>query len=191
MSEPHAQHQQRRARLSLFAFDRPALKAFSARLKELMVADDRAALAAELGLAGELAARLAKGPRAVDWFLREETDPEAQAFFASLRRVAKKRALELAWTSDAPSLEGRLRAFEPIREDKRVAELVDKLLDASRMPWFLVRPGATCGWLAAASRAELARELADLRPALTPELAAFADAIGDVDGDVVAHDALT
>ena len=179
-----------RPTLSLYALDRPALKAFSARLKELFVADDRAALAAELGLGAELAARLARGPRAVDWFLRPEDDAEASPFFASLRRVAKKKALELAWTSDAPSLEGRLRAFEPLREDPAIAAPIDKLLDAGRLPWFLVRPRATCGWLPAEAKDRLAGELRGLRPVLTKELTAFADALADVDGDVVAHDAL-
>jgi hypothetical protein len=180
----------RRPTLTLYALNRPLLKAFSAKLKELLASDDRAALAAELGLGPELAARLAKGPRAVDWFLRPEDDAEASPFFASLRRVTKKRALELAWTSDAPSLEGRLRAFEPLREDPKLAQPIDKLLDAARLPWFLVRPGATCGWLPSAARETLADELRALRPVLTPELAAFAVALGEVEGDVVAHDAL-
>jgi hypothetical protein len=180
----------RRPLLALYSLDRPALKAFSARLKGLLVADDRAALANELGLGPELAARLGAGARAVDWFLRPDDDAEASPFFASLRRVTKKRALGLAWTSEAPSLEGRLRAFEPLREDPKIAQPIDKLLDAARLPWFLVRPGATCGWLASDARAQLAEELRALRPVLTPELAAFAAALADVEGDVVAHDAL-
>jgi hypothetical protein len=104
--------------------------------------------------------------------------------------VAKKRALELAWTSEAPSLEGRLRAFEPLREERRVAALVDKLLDSARLPWFLVRPGATGGWLDAPPRQELATALRELRPALPRELAAFADAVAEMDGAVLAHDGL-
>ncbi|HVY45801.1 MAG TPA: hypothetical protein VHB21_07980 [Minicystis sp.] len=181
---------ERRPLLSLYALDRPALKAFAARLKELLAADDRAALAAELGLGAELAARLGEGPRAVDWFVRPDDDPLASPLFASLRRVAKKHALEKGWSSDAASLEGRLRAFEPLRDDKAVADAIDKLLDASRLPWFLVRPGATGGWLPNDARARLARELRALRPVLTPELVAFADALEDVEGDVVAHDGL-
>jgi hypothetical protein len=179
-----------RPHLSLYALDRPKLKAFSATLKELLATDDRAALAKELGLGPELAARLGKGARAVDWFLRPEDDSEAAPFFASLRRVTKKQALELSWTSDAASLEGRLRAFEPLREDPAIAAPLDKLLDAARLPWFLVRPGATAGWLPNDARERLAGELRGLRAMLTPELVAFANALADVDGDVVAHDAL-
>ena len=41
-----------------------------------------------------------------------------------------------------------------------------------------------------AQREELARELRKLKAALPPELAAFADALGEVDGDVVSHDQL-
>jgi hypothetical protein len=179
-----------RPHLALYTLYRPALKAFSARLKELLAADDRAALATELGLGAELAARLGQGPRAVDWFLRPDDDPEAAPLFASLRRVAKKKALELAWKSDAPSLEGRLRAFEPLREDPAISAPIDKLLDAARLPWFLLRPGATAGWLPNDARDRLADELRALRPVLTPELTAFAAALADVEGDVVAHDAL-
>ena len=179
-----------RPRLSLYALVRPALKAFSAELKALLLADDRAGLAALLGLGAELAARVASGPRAVDWFLRPEDSAETAPIFASLRRVAKKRALSLAWTSAEPSLEGRLRHFDLIREELAVAALVDKLLDSQRLPWFLVRPGATSGWLDAAKREALAGELHPLRSSLTPELAAFAEALRDVDGDVVAHDGL-
>ncbi len=122
--------------------------------------------------------------------MRPEDDAEASPLFASLRRVTKKRALELAWSSDAPSLEGRLRAFEPLREDPKIAAPIDKLLDSARLPWFLVRPGSTCGWLPSDAREKLADELRALRPLLTPELSAFATALADVDGDVVAHDAL-
>jgi hypothetical protein len=181
---------ERRTRLSLYALDRPALKAFSAELKGLLLADDRAGVAALLGLGADLAARVASGPRAVDWFLRPEGDAEVTPLFASLRRVAKKRALELAWTSAEVSLEGRLRHFDLLREDPKVATLIDKLLDSHRLPWFLVRPGATSGWLDAAMREALAAELWGLRAALPKELAAFAEAIRDVDGDVVAHDLL-
>ncbi len=179
-----------RPRLSLFALDRPALKAFSADLKAVLLSDDRPALASLLELGEGLAARLAEGPRAVDWFLRPESAPEAVPIFASLRRVTKKRALSLAWTSAEPSLEGRLRHFDLIREDAAVADLVDKLLDSRRLPWFLVRPAATSGWLDAKKRETLASELRQLRPSLTPELAAFADALREVEGDVVAHDGL-
>lgn len=179
-----------RPKLSLFALDRPALKALSQELKALFLADDRRGLATALGLGESFAARLATGPRAVDWFLRPETDAEAAPLFASLRRVTKKRALELAWTSTEPSLEGRLRNFDLLREDPKVASLLDKLLDASRLPWFLVRPGATAGWLDGPMREDLAGELRPLKAALPRELALFADALRDLDGAVVAHDQL-
>ena len=179
-----------RPRLSLYALDRPALKAFSAELKALLLADDRAGLAALLGLGEGLAARVASGPRAVDWFLRPEGDADAAPLFASLRRVAKKRALELSWTSAEPSLEGRLRHFDVLREDAKIAGLVDRLLDPGRLPWFLVRPGGTGGWLDEPKRAELTAELRPLRPALPKELRAFAEAIDGIEGDVIAHDLL-
>ena len=38
------------------------------------------------------------------------------------------------------SLEGRLRHFDLLRDDAKVAGLIDKLLDSHRLPWFLVRP---------------------------------------------------
>ena len=176
--------------LSLYTLNRPELKAFSSELRAVLTSDDREGLARTLGLGAELSARVGKGPRAVDWFLRAETDAEAAPLFASLRRVAKKRALELAWTSAEPSLEGRLRAFDLLREDARVAGLVDKLLDAERLPWFLVRPGATSGWLDSAKREDLAGEMRKLRASLPKELVAFGDAIRELDGDVVAHDML-
>jgi hypothetical protein len=176
--------------LSLYTLNRPELKAFSSELRALLTADDREGISRTLGLGAELSARMSKGARAVDWFLRAESDPEAAPLFASLRRVAKKRALTLDWTSAEPSLEGRLRAFDVLREDPRVAGLIDKLLDAERLPWFLVRPGATSGWLDSAKREELAGAMRPLKPSLPKELAAFADAIRDLDGDVVAHDLL-
>ena len=126
----------------------------------------------------------------MDWFLRPEGDAAVVPLFASLRRVAKKRALSLAWTSPAASLEGRLRAFDVLREDKNIAGLIDKLLDPNRLPWFLVRPGATCGWLDDDKRGKLASALRPLRAALPAEVVEFADAIREVDGAVVAHDAL-
>jgi hypothetical protein len=179
-----------RPRLSLYALDRPALKAFAAELKEKLLGDDRAGLSALLGLGAELAARVAEGPRAVDWFVRPETDAEAAPLHASLRRVAKKRALELSWTSPEASLEGRLRQYDLLRDDARVAAAIDRLLDPRRLPWFLVRPGATSGWLDGPGRAELWAEMRALKPSLPRELAAFADAIGEIEADVVAHDML-
>jgi hypothetical protein len=176
--------------LALYALDRPALIELSKELKALLIADDRAGLARVLELGGALADRLAEGPRAVDWFLRPEDDELAAPIFASLRRVTKKRALELAWTSSAPSLEGRLRAYDVLREDRVIAPLLDKLLDANRLPWFLVRPGATCGWLDEEKRRALSKELSALRAALPDEVVEFASALREIDGAVVAHDRL-
>lgn len=179
-----------RSTLSLYELNRPALQALSKELKALLVANDRAGLSKLLELGQGLSERLAEGPRAVDWLLRPESDPNAAPLFASLRRVAKKRALELAWTSQAPSLEGRLRAYDVLREDRALASLIDKLLDSNRLPWFLVRPGATGGWLDRERREKLAAELHGLRAALPPEIAELASAIRAMEGDVLAHDML-
>jgi hypothetical protein len=179
-----------RAPLSLYELDRPALVTFSKELKAVLLADDRAGLARLLEAGAALADRIASGPRAVDWFLRAEADPDAAPLFASLRRVAKKRALSQAWTSDALSLEGRLRNYDVLREEREVAALTDKLLDPARLPWFLVRPGATGGWLDGAKRERLTSELRGMRDALPAEIAAFAEALADIDGDVIAHDML-
>ena len=179
-----------RPTLALFSLQRPALKELSADLRRLLRDDDRAGLSRTLELGAAFAERLATGERAVDWFLRPDDDAEAAPLFASLRRVAKKRALEQAWKSDEPALEGRLRQFEVLREERAAAELLDKLLDPARMPWFLQRSGATCGWLDDAKRARLAGAMRALRPALTPELVAFSAALDELDGDVVIHDGL-
>jgi hypothetical protein len=179
-----------RSTLSLFTLDRPALIELSKELKSTLLADDRQGLAKLLELGGSLIERVAEGPRAVDWFLRPETDASSMPLFASLRRVAKKRALTLAWTSPAASLEGRLRAFDVLREDKNIAGLLDKLLDPNRLPWFLVRPGATCGWLDDDKRGKLAAALRPLRAALPDEVVEFANAIREVDGAIVIHDTL-
>lgn len=178
------------SQISLYQLDRPALVALSKELEGLLRADDREGLARALEAGAGLAERLASGPRAVDWFLRPEADPEAAPLFASLRRVAKKRALTKAWTSEATSLEGRLRNYDVLREEREIAALIDKLLDPARLPWFLLRPGATGGWLDDGKRDRLASSLRSLRAALPPELAAFAEAIAEVEGDVVAHDML-
>jgi hypothetical protein len=179
-----------RSTLSLYALDRPALVTFAKELRDLLLADDRAGLAKLMELSGALSDRLGETPRAIDWFLRPETSPEAAPFFSSLRRVAKKRALSLSWTSPEASLEGRLRQYDVLREDAEVAARIDKLLSPSRLPWFLVRPGATCGWLDATGRAQLAGEMRRLRATLPAELAAFAEALDEMEGDAVAHDAL-
>jgi hypothetical protein len=179
-----------RRALSLYAFDRPALIAFSGELRRALLEDDRAAIVALLGLGEQLAARFSSAQRGIDWFLRPETNSDAQPFYASLRRVAKSRALTLAWTSSAASLEGRLRQYDVVRDEPELAKLVDQLLDPGRLPWFLCRPGATGGWLTDERRAELANGLAALADALPDEITAFATALADVDGAVIAHDML-
>lgn len=178
--------------LVLYALDRPKLVAFSNELRVALQDDDADALGRTLELSDAFAARL-KGPDApalVTWFLRSEADKDAAPLFASLRRIAKKRALEVAWTSPHSSLEGRLRLYDVIREDAEIAVRIDKLLSPSRLPWFLVRSGATCGWLDGAGRRQLAADLDRLRAALPPEIVEFASALGDIEGDVVAHDML-
>jgi len=179
-----------RTNLSLYALDRAALRELSGELKEALLDDDRAKVAGLLGLGPALAGRLASGPRAVDWFLRPEDDPQASPLFASLRRIAKARALSLAWTSDELSLEGRLRDFDILREDAAIAKLIDQLLDPARLPWFLQRPGATGGWLDVAKREQLTAGLRAVEAALPKELADFSEAVAKIEGDVIAHDRL-
>ncbi|MBK8251720.1 MAG: hypothetical protein IPK82_03520 [Polyangiaceae bacterium] len=179
-----------RSTLSLYAMDRPALQAFSKDLRALLMADNRAELANLLELRGALAERLNEAERAIDWFLKPDTNTEAAPLFSSLRRIAKKRALTLSWTSPEASLEGRLRQYDLLREDPQIASRIDKLLNPSRLPWFLVLPGAACGWIDSVGRIELAGLLRPIRASLPPELVAFAEALAEVDGDVIAHDSL-
>ena len=47
----------------------------------------------------------------VDVFLRPDDHPIAKVLFASLRRVARKRAMTEVFCSPDPALEGRLRAL--------------------------------------------------------------------------------
>jgi hypothetical protein len=176
--------------LSLFALDRGALAAFSAELRGLLARDDRAGLSSLLGLGDELTRRLTSAGRAVDLMLRPEEDPEVLPLFASLRRVAKRAALEHVWTSEAPSLEGRLRAYDLLRDDEDIAKMLDRLLDVANLPWFLQRPGTTGGWLEDGPRAELAERMQALGPSLPDEVNAFVDALGAMDGDVLVHDRL-
>ncbi len=179
-----------RSLLSLYALDRPALVALSKELKSLLLEDDRAGLVRLLELSGTLAERLSSAPRAVDCFLRPDTDEQVSPLFASLRRIAKKRALESVWKSSAPSLEGRLRAYDVLREDKQIAALVDKLLDPNRLPWFLIRSGCACGYLDHDKRELLSREMIAIRAALPSELSEFADALHEMEGPVILHDGL-
>ncbi len=178
-----------RPRLSLFALDRAALDGFGRELRDALAEDSREALVSLLELSGGLADRVVGAERAVHLFLVPETDPHHAGLYASLRRIVKKRALEPAWRSDSPALEGRLRAYEPLRENAAAASRVDALLDAERVPWFLQRPGATAGWLSSSEKVALVEALSELDdpPA---EIAALSDALGQVDGDVLCHDGL-
>lgn len=178
------------ADLRLYELDRPALKVLSGDIERVLRDDDVAGLAALLELSDQLAERLRSTERLVDWFLRAEDDAEAAPLYASLRRVSKKRALTPLLSDPETSLEGRLRGFEVLRDDKDIAAAIDNLLNPKRLPWYLRRPGATCGWLSGKSREQLAAALRPLRPSLTPELVRFAEAIDDADGDVVSHDGL-
>jgi len=174
-----------RPMLSLYALDRPALVALTSELKTLLVADDREGIARVLELGAAFAGRLAEGPRAVDWFLRNETDEAAAPLFASLRRVTKKRALTHSWTSTEASLEGRLRQYDVLRAEPEIAKLIDKLLDSTRLPWFMERTGVTSGWLDDEKRSRLVTEMKPLRAALPQPIVDFAEALDEVEGDVV------
>ncbi|HEX9295719.1 MAG TPA: hypothetical protein VF881_07785 [Polyangiaceae bacterium] len=179
-----------RAVLSLFRLNRPKLVEVSETLRGLLARDDRPGLASLLGLGEELARRLDEPARAVDLMLREDGDPLVAPVFASLRRVVKRAALEHVWTSASPSLEGRLRAYDVLRDDAEIAESLDRLLDAARLPWFLQRAGATGGWLDDEQRGVLARQMVGVTPALPEEVNAFVEALGGMDGDALVHDRL-
>ena len=176
--------------LSLYRLDRAKLSEASGQLKELLAADDRDGLSAWLGLGEELSKRVREARWAVDLMLRPDTDSYVAPIFASLRRIAKRAALEHVWTSESPSLEGRLRAYDVLRDDPDIALRVDRLLDAATLPWFLQRPGGTGGWLADDERSTLARAMEALEPALPDEVNAFLEALGGMDGDALVHDKL-
>jgi hypothetical protein len=174
--------------VSLYRLDRDRLAALSGELRDLLSRDDRVGFAALLGLGEQVRGRVNDAHWTVELMLRPDDDPHVVPIFASLRRVAKTRALEQVWTSNSPALEGRLRAYDILREEPTVAAKIDRLLDANRVPWFLQRPGATCGWLPDAERSELAEELEGLGPALPDEVSDFARGLSEVDGDVLLHD---
>ena len=183
-----------RTLLSLYRIDGTALRVLSESLRAELAADDRAAVAKRLGLGPSLADRLTSRP-AIDWLVRPDDDADAAPIFASLRRIAKKGALEKVWTSEHPSLEGRLRAFEPLRDEPGAAAAIDRALDPAPVPFFLVRKGATVGVLGEAERAAIAGAIGasgSIRDDdLPPELAAFGDALEELDGgDLLVHDAL-
>jgi hypothetical protein len=176
--------------LSLYRLDREKLQAMSSELRALLAMDDRAGLAALLGLGEELARRLAGERWAVAVMLRPDDDAHVAPIFASLRRVTKRAALEHVWTSESPALEGRLRAYDVLREEPEIASSLDKLLEPTRLPWFLQRPGGTAGWLNDEQRETLARGMQELGPALPDEVNAFAEALGGMDGDALVADRL-
>jgi len=176
--------------LSLYSLDRQKLQDLSSKLRELLARDDRAAISALLGLGEELARRLTAERWAVGLFLRPDEDPLAAPIFASLRRVVKRAALEHVWTSESPALEGRLRAYDVLRDEQDIAETIDRLLDSARLPWFLQRPGGTGGWLDDELRETLSKRMEALGPALPDEINAFVEALGGMDGDALVHDRL-
>jgi hypothetical protein len=178
-----------RSTLSLFTLDRPLLDAFSAELRAVLAEDAREPFIALLGLGGGFADRARAAKHAVDLFLVPETEASHAGIYASLRRVVKKRALTLAWTSPSPALEGRLRAYEPLREDAEAARRADALLESSRVPWFLRRPGGTAGWLNREDCDALREALSELEDP-PPEISALAEALGELSGDVLCHDGL-
>jgi hypothetical protein len=179
-----------RTLLSLYRLDRAALRTFEARLRESLAEDNRPSLVSLLGLHGDLAGRIERAPYAVDPFLAPDTYPPSAPLFAALRRVAKQCALSLVWTSDSPALEGRLQAFDGIREDPALARLADALLDKGRVPWFLRRQGSTCGVLTPSECGVLAHGLEALDEP-PPELLALAQALGEWEGEVLCHDTLS
>lgn len=178
-----------RSRLSLFAVDRPALVAFSTRLRAALCDDDRDALIGLLGVVGPDADRVRAADRAVDLFLASDASDAAAPVLDGLRRAAARAALTLEWTSEALSLEGRLRGYEPLREDDELASLVDRMLGSAAVPWFLGKKGATAGVLSGAERRALASGLGRLDD-LPPELDSFAQALDRSDAEVLCHDAL-
>jgi hypothetical protein len=90
-------------RYASFAHGRDSIRRFGARTvfnvierataTRGLLADDRQGLAQILGLGSELSERLLRGTRAVDWFLRDESQTDAAPLFASLRRITKNKAL--------------------------------------------------------------------------------------------------
>jgi hypothetical protein len=176
--------------LSLYRLDLARLAQFSDRLREVLTHNDRIGLSELLELGRELAARVESASRAVDLFLVPESDPEVAPLVASLRRLGKRAALERAWTSESPSLEGRLRAYDVLRDEPEVAKVIDRLLNSETLPWFLCPPGSTGGWLRDEERAALAERMASLAPSLPDEVNAFASALADIEGDVMIHDRL-
>ncbi len=179
-----------RTTLSLYELDREALQALSAELRASLESDDLAALCATLELSDAMRPVLQARQRLVDAFLLPPERADTKPLWSSLRRIAKKRALTKVLTSSDQALEGRLRSFEPLRERRDAADLIDKLLNPKRLPWYLRVKDASGGWIDGGQRRRLVAELERLRPRLTPELIELADALGDVSADAVLHDGL-
>jgi len=179
-----------RTQLSLYRVDREALQSFDAQLRDFLTKDDRASLVRLLDLHGDLSGRIERAASAVDAFLVPDTHLSSTPLFAALRRVAKQRALALAWTSDSRALEGRLQAFDGIREDLDLTRLADALLDRRRVPWFLRRDGGTCGLVSSQERIALAAGLETLNDP-PPELLALGNALEELEGEALCHDTLS
>jgi hypothetical protein len=178
-----------RSRLSLFEVDEGKLSDFASDLRAALSEDARDGVVRLLDLEGPAAARIRTASLAVDVFLASETHLPSASVFTALRRAAKERALTLSWTSESLALEGRLRAFGPLREDVAAARRVDALLDGQGVSWFLRRPGDTCGRLLRAEREGLAAQLERLDDP-PEELITFAQALGEMRGVVLCHDSL-
>lgn len=178
-----------RSLLRLYELDRDQLKSVSSELKSALQNDDRNQLQTLLELSDAMAESLQARPL-VELFLLPQANPQATALFASLRRISKKRAVTPMFDSEALSLEGRLREFEALRNNAVIAKNLDRLLNPKRLPWYLRRPGASCGWLRNDQREELVREMKPLRRNLPPEVQAFLHGLDDIENDVILHDSL-
>jgi hypothetical protein len=178
-----------RSRLSLFEVDEAELQAFASELRAALAEDERETIVQLLALEGPAADRIRSAPFAVDAFLASEAHLPSAAVFTALRRAAQERALTLAWTSESLALEGRLRGFDPLREDAESALRVDGLLSGHGVPWFLRRPDDTCGYLPRSMREQLAERLGRLDDP-PEELSAFARALEEMHGNALCHDAL-
>lgn len=176
--------------IQLYELDRPALRAFTEELKAALLDDDREALASLLELQGALEDTLAASPRLIDLFLLPESEPRVVPLWASVRRISRKRAMTKVFTSTHASLEGRLRAYDVLRDDKHLSRRIDRLLNPKRLPWYLRREGASGGWLDGDEREQLVTGMKKLKPSLTPELVELLQGLGEIDGDVIAHDGL-
>ncbi len=169
--------------LSIYRLDRSKLALLTQELRDLLSKDDRAGLASLIGLGQELTLRVTRARWAIDLMLRPDDDPEVAPIFASLRRIAKRGALEHVWTSESP-------AYDVLRDDEDLSRRIDRMLDSARLPWFLRRPGGTSGWLDDEERGLLVSDMEPLGPALPDEVNAFVEVLGGITGDALVHDLL-